>query len=72
MRYKLFTDQKEAESFAKVIEGLCSDMTPKLVKYAVWIEWMQRWAVSMEREPEGLTGEIVDTLAPAFEGGDFE
>ena len=69
MRYKLFTDKQEAESFAKVIESLCTDMTPKLVKYAVWIEWMQRWAVSMERKPKELTGEIVETLeAPIIEG----
>jgi len=64
MRYKLFTNQTEAEAFAKEIETLCADMTPKLVKYAVWIEHLQRWAVSMEREPEELTGEVVDTLEP--------
>ena len=63
MRYALFTDKQEADGFAKEIESLCAVIPgPKIIKYAVWIEHLQRFAVGMEVEPGLLPDEVVDSV----------
>ena len=66
MRWKLFTDKAEADAFAEVIEGLIAATKPvrPTDKRAVWIEHLGKWAVLMEIEPDGVSGEIVDSVEP--------
>ena len=70
-RFALFTDKQEADAFAKEIEALCAGRPgPKIVKFVVWNEYLQRWTVKMEVEPDVLPAEIVDSAeAPVVEEG---
>jgi len=64
MRWKLFTDEQAAGRFAKVVEDLIAATKPAIpvIKRAVWLDHLQRWCVAMEIEPEGVSGDIVETV----------
>ena len=71
MRYALFTDKEEAESFAQVIQGLCDQhhdpAKPRIIKMAAFISWLGKYAVKMQYEPD-LTGiEVVDSVDQPME-----
>ena len=68
MRYALFDSREQADTFAGEIESLCTARNvkgpngSKIIKYAAWIEWLGRWAVKMETEPDVLPAVIVDSV----------
>ena len=71
MRYALFTDQEQAESFAKVIQALCDQhqdpAKSRIIKMAAFIDWLGKYAVAMQYEPD-LTGiEVVDSVDQPME-----
>ena len=71
MRYALFTDKHQAESFAAVIQALCDQhqdpAKPKIIKMAAWIDWLGKFAVSMEFSPSVLPAEVVDSVDQPME-----
>ena len=74
-RYALYNTKEAADSFAAEIQALCEARNVKglrdsrIIKYAVWIEWLGRYAVKMEICPEGFCGEAVDSVEPPLEEG---
>ena len=71
MRWKLSTNKNDADQFAGEVQALIAATNPAIpvVKKAVWIEHLQRWAVKMEIEPVGVAGEIVESVEPPVELG---
>ena len=69
-RYALYNTKEAADSFAAEIQALCEARNVKglrdsrIIKYAVWIEWLGRYAVKMEVEPNVLPAVIVDSIEP--------
>ena len=67
MRYALFDNEQDAVAFAQVIQGLCDQHNdpskPKIIKMAAYIDWLGKYAVSMEISPAYIpTDEIVDSV----------
>ena len=71
MRYALFTDKEQADAFAAVIQSFCDQhqdpSKPKIIKMAAYIDWLGKYAVAMQYEPD-LTGiEVVDSVDQPME-----
>lgn len=68
MRYALFTNKQDADSFAEIIQSLCDvnqqAEQPRIVKMSIYVQHLGKYAVRMEYEPD-LTGiEVVDSIEP--------
>ena len=66
MRFALFNDEQQAVAFASVIQALCDQhhdpAKPRIIKMAAFIDWLGKYAVAMQYEPD-LTGiEVTDSV----------
>lgn len=72
MRYSLFDNKTDAETYTVKIQAACDNAhveeQPRQIIIPVYIQWMDKWAVTMPVEPDELEGEVVDNVEQPIEG----